>query len=75
MDALDRNLGHLFLHALQGCGELHRHHVRARGQHLAQLDEGRAQRFQVADELFRIAVRGNIGRIARGIQIHPREHP
>lgn len=75
VDALDGNRRYLFLHALQRRGELYRHHVRARGQHLAQLDEGWPQSFQIADELFRVAVRGNVGWIACGIRVHAREHP
>ncbi len=72
-DALDRDRRNVLLHALQGRGELHRHHVRAGGEHLAQLDEGRPQRFQVGDELFRVAFRWHI--VDRAcVQVHAGKH-
>ncbi|MNS63504.1 hypothetical protein D3C72_966000 [compost metagenome] len=74
VDAFDRNRRHLLLHPLQRGGELHRHHVRAGGQHLPELDEGRPQRFQVTDELLGVAVGRHIGVAAGSIQIHAREH-
>jgi hypothetical protein len=74
VDALYRDRRHLLLHALQGGGELHRYHVRAGGQHLAQLDEGRPQGLQVTDELFRVAIGGHVGLVAGGVQVHAGEH-
>ena len=48
------------MHALSVPG---RHHVRAGGEPLADLDEGRAQRFQVVDELFGPVVGGVLGQL------------
>ena len=74
-DLFHRDGRHLLLHPLQRGHVLQRDHVRARGQHLAEFDEGRPQRLQVGDELRRVGVLGQRDATRRlAVQLQPGEH-
>ena len=65
----------VLLHAFQRRHVLRRNHVRPRGQHLAKLDEGDAQRFQVGDELGGIVIGGDAFQARQlAVELDTREH-